>query len=79
MGRTSGGQARYVTNRGAMSTGSPADRPAAVAALTKIFISRVERLLYAAAGVTSNAHSRPPETRPSVPLIGETTAFALLE
>ena len=40
-----------------------ADRPAAVAALTKIFISRAERLLYAAAGVTSDANT-PTAARP---------------
>ena len=39
-----------------------ADRPAAVAALTKIFIS-VERLLYAAAGLTSDANT-PTAARP---------------
>jgi hypothetical protein len=32
-----------------------ADRPAAVAALTRIFIEEIERLLGAAAGVTSDA------------------------
>ena len=40
-----------------------ADRPAAVAALTKIFISKVERLLYAAAGLTSDANT-PTAARP---------------
>ena len=36
-----------------------ADRQSAVAALTRIFISRVERLLCAAAGLTSAATARP--------------------
>jgi hypothetical protein len=40
-----------------------ADRPAAVAALTRIFIEEIERLLGAAAGVTSDA-SAPAAARP---------------
>jgi len=40
-----------------------ADRPSAVAALTRIFISRVERLLCTAAGSTRDGH-RPSEARP---------------
>jgi hypothetical protein len=40
-----------------------ADRPSAVAALTRIFISRVERLLCTAAGSTRDGH-RPSATRP---------------
>ena len=40
-----------------------ADRPAAVAALTRIFIEEIERLLGAVAGVTSDA-SAPAATRP---------------
>ncbi len=40
-----------------------ADRPAAVAALTRIFIEEIERLLGAAAGVTSDA-SGPAAARP---------------
>ena len=38
-----------------ISRGFLADRPAAVAALTRIFIEEIERLLGAAAGVTSDA------------------------
>jgi hypothetical protein len=41
--------------------GMLADRPAAVAALTKIFLDEIERLLSAAAGVTSGA---PTSARP---------------
>jgi len=40
-----------------------ADRPSAVAALTRIFISRVERLLRTAAGSTRAGH-RPSPARP---------------
>jgi hypothetical protein len=40
-----------------------ADRPAAVAALTRIFIEEIERLLGAVAGVTSDA-SAPAAARP---------------
>ena len=40
-----------------------ADRPAAVAALTKIFLAEIERLLSAAAGVTIDA-AAPAAARP---------------
>ena len=40
-----------------------ADRPAAVSALTKIFIAEIERLLCSAAGVTRNANT-PTAARP---------------
>ena len=43
--------------------GMLADRPAAVAALTKIFLDEIERLLCAAAGVTSDA-ATPASARP---------------
>jgi hypothetical protein len=45
------------------SRGFLADRPAAVAALTRIFIEEIERLLSAAAGVTSDTSS-PAAARP---------------
>ena len=51
-----------------------ADRPAAVNALTKIFLDEIERTLITASGVTAAA-----DTPPSVPMIGETPAFPLLE
>ncbi len=44
-----------------------ADRPAAVAALTRIFIEEIERLLGAAAGVTSDASGRATEVRYVLP------------
>jgi len=43
--------------------GMLADRPAAVAALTKIFLDEIERLLCAAAGVMSDA-AKPASARP---------------
>ena len=46
-----------------ISRGFLADRPAAVAALTRIFIEEIERLLGAVAGVTSDA-SAPAAARP---------------
>jgi hypothetical protein len=44
-----------------------ADRPAAVAALTRIFIEEIERLLGAAAGVTSDASGRATKVRYVLP------------
>jgi len=43
--------------------GMPADRPTAVAALTKIFLDEIERSLCAAAGATSDAIT-PASARP---------------
>ena len=45
--------------------GMLADRPAAVAALTKIFLDEIERLLCAAAGVTRDAATPHPPARGS--------------
>ena len=52
-----------------------ADRPAAVAALTRIFIEEIERLLGVAAGVTSDA-SAPAAARPRLGAISPATASA---
>jgi hypothetical protein len=53
-----------------------ADRPAAVAALTKIFLDEIERLLCAAAGVTCDA-TTPSASRPRLGAVSFLHRFAL--
>ena len=55
-----------------------ADRPVAVAALTRIFIEEIERLLGAAAGVTSERRSRK-STRPGANGVVELSPFEFLD
>jgi hypothetical protein len=52
-----------------------ADRPRAVAALTKIFLDEIERLLCAAAGVAEAANT-PSASRPRLGGISPSTASA---
>ena len=53
-----------------------ANRPEAVAALTKIFLAEIERLLSAAADVTIDAAAAPAAARPRLGAISFLTASA---